>query len=227
MRKLLVKLSGHIFDQDELVKRYVKVIRFILDSCPDCKIVFVCGGGSIARRYVSILRDLSHNEARSDMIGIMVSRLNALTLALSIEDAYQGVPSNIDEFLKAYSTSRVVFCGGLQPGQSTATVAMILAEITGTRDVVFASNIDAVYDKDPMKHKDAKKLEKVTLSELENILSKETDVHAGTYPLLDLWAINIARRARIRIFLYNCREPEKLIDIVLHGTGYGTLIVPD
>jgi len=227
VRKLLVKLSGHVFDQEDLVKRYVKVIRFILDVSPESKIVFVCGGGSIARRYVSILRDITHNEARSDMVGIMVSRLNALTLALSIEEAYQGVPSNIEEFLKAYSTSRVVFCGGLQPGQSTATVAMILAEITGTRDVVFASNIDAVYDKDPLKHKDAKRLEKVTLSELENILFRETDIRAGTYPLLDIWAINIARRARIKIFLYNCREPEKLIDIVLHGAGYGTLIVPD
>ncbi|NPA23708.1 MAG: UMP kinase [Crenarchaeota archaeon] len=227
MRKLLVKLSGHVFDQDDLVKRYVRVIRFILDSSPESKIVLVCGGGSIARRYVSIVRDITHNEAKSDMIGIMASRLNALTLALSVDEAYKSVPSSIDEFLKAYSNSRAVFCGGLQPGQSTATVAMILAEVTGTRDVIFASNIDAVYDKDPLKHRDAKKLEKVTLSELEKILSRDTDVRAGTYPLLDIWAINIAKRAQIRIFLYNCREPEKLIDIVLHGTGYGTLIVPD
>ncbi len=227
MRKLVVKLSGHVFDNDELVKEYVRVFRFLVNVFPESKIVCVCGGGSIARRYVSILRDTSHNEARSDMVGILVSRVNALTLALSIEEAYPDIPSTVNEFLRAYSTSRLVFCGGLQPGQSTATVAMILAEITGTRDVIFASNIDAVYDKDPAKYKDAKRLERVTLTELEEILSRSTEAKAGTYPLIDLWAINIARRAGIRIFLYNCREPRRLVDIVLHNTGYGTLIVPD
>ena len=84
-----------------------------------------------------------------------------------------------------------------------------------------------MYTDDPRKNPNARKLEKITLSELEEILRRTSDIRAGTYQLIDQWAINIARRAGIRIYITDCRRPELVQEIVLRGTGYGTLVVPD
>jgi len=225
--KIVIKISGHVFDNEDLVYRYVKTLNFVIKALPNLSIVAVCGGGSIARRYVNIVRRCTGNESKCDLVGISVSRLNALTMALSVLDSCPTIPRNIDELLELSSRYRVVFCGGFQPGQSTATVTMIIAESLGVRDVILFSNIDAVYDKDPRKYPDAKKLERVTLEELKSILSRDVEASAGTYPLLDVWAIEIAKRARLNIYLVDCKQPEKLIDILTRKSGYGTLIVPE
>ncbi len=227
MRRVVIKVSGHVFDDDELVIRYVKTFNFIISAIPDINMVVICGGGSLARRYVNIVRRCTSNEALCDIVGIGISRINAMTMALSVKNACPIIPRNVEEVLELASKYRVVFCGGFQPGQSTATVTMIVAEVCKCEDAILCSNIDAVYDKDPIKYPDAKRLEKITLSQLEEILSREVEARAGTYPLLDLWAIQIARRAKIRIYLIDCRHPEKIMDILLRGKGYGTLIVPD
>ncbi len=227
MKVWTIKLSGRVFDNFELVKRYVSIFRTLLTAVPDLKLVIVTGGGEIARKYVSIIRELARNESLADIAGILVSRLNAQVLISGLEEAYPKPPETVSEFLQAFSTYRVVVCGGLQPGQSTATVALLLAEVSRSRDVVFCSNVDAVYTDDPRKNPNARKLEKITLSELEEILRRTSDIRAGTYQLIDQWAINIARRAGIRIYITDCRRPELVQEIVLRGTGYGTLVVPD
>ncbi len=227
MKLWTVKLSGRVFESPELVKRYVHVFKSLLTALPDLRLTVVTGGGEVARRYVNIVRELAENESAADIVGILASRLNAQVLISGLEEAYPKPPETITEFLQAFSTHRVVVCGGLQPGQSTATVALLLAEVVKCRDVVFCSNIDAVYTDDPRKNPNATRLEKVTLTELENILRRTSDVRAGTYQLIDQWAINIARRARIRIYIVDCRRPELLQEIVLRGTGYGTVVVPD
>ena len=51
---------------------------------------------------------------------------------------------------------------GWHPGWSTDFVATILAERLQAKTILNLSNIDYVYDKDPNKYKDAKKI-KLTL----------------------------------------------------------------
>ena len=116
MKVWTIKLSGRVFDNFELVKRYVSIFRTLLTAVPDLKLVIVTGGGEIARKYVSIIRELARNESLADIAGILVSRLNAQVLISGLEEAYPKPPETVSEFLQAFSTYRVVVCGGLQPG---------------------------------------------------------------------------------------------------------------
>ncbi len=224
---LTLKLTGRVFDDHQVVRDYVKVIRHLTIAFPDVKLVVVTGGGEIARRYVSLVRDLSNNESLADIAGILASRLNAYVLISGIPEAYPKPPETVQEFLQALSLHRIVISGGLQPGQSTATVAMLLAELSGSREVIFCSNVDAVYTDDPRKNPNATKLSEITITELENILRRTSDVKAGTYQLIDQWALNIARRAKIHIYILHYRDPWKILDIISSGKGYGTHIIPE
>ena len=58
--------------------------------------------------------------------------------------------------------------GGWMPGRSTDDDAVRLAKIYGAEMVINLSNIDYVYDKDPNKYKDAKKLPKFPGLSLKN-----------------------------------------------------------
>ena len=225
----VIKLSGHVFDNPELIKRYVNVINDVLSRNEKLRFIIVTGGGKNARYYVNIVRELSNNESLADLVGIQVSRINAFTLLTGLLNyAYSKIPENINEVLHAwYSGYRVIICGGFQPGQSTATVALLVAECTGIKNVIDFANIDAVYTSDPRKDPNAKKLEKVRIKELIEILSKTSESKAGTYELIDLWALKIAERSKIRIYICNCQIPEKLPEIIFENKGYGTIILPD
>jgi len=229
VRRIVVKLSGHIFDRDDLVLAYVEEIRRIVARNPDLNLIIVTGGGGAARRYVDLARKLTSNEAIADMVGILVSRLNAYLLISGLGDlVYPTPPDSIHQFLQALTSGkRVIVSGGLQPGQSTATVAVLLAEVSGSKEVVYCANIDAVYTDDPRRNPSAQKLTRVTASQLLDILRQTADIRAGTYQLVDQWALLIARRAGIKIYIVDGSKPELLSKVIESGEGYGTLIVPE
>ncbi len=223
--KYVLKISGHVFDSDELIEEYAKTIKELITR--GVKLVIITGGGSIARKYVNIVRRLTSNEALADYVGIMVSRLNAYILATGLGDyAYRKIPTSIDEIEQAYSTGKVVILGGLQPGQSTVTVAILIAEYLGIDKVIDCANIDAVYTDDPKINPEARRLEKISISELLQILSR-TNVKAGTYELIDTWALRIAKRSKITIYVVSAQEPRKILNIIFHNRDYGTVIIPD
>ncbi|MEM4502126.1 MAG: UMP kinase, partial [Ignisphaera sp.] len=100
---------------------------------------------------------------------------------------------------------RVVVLGGLQPGQSTAAVAAIVAEILGIRRILYATDVDGIYDRDPKVYRDARKLDIVSLDELPKVLSQRFE--AGGYELLDPLAISIIRRSCIEVTVFNGLHP--------------------
>jgi len=223
MRGALVKLSGHIFDEEGLIKKHIEVLRRVWSS--GVRIALVVGGGGLARRYISIARELGAGESMLDMIGIWASRLNALLMVTALGDiAYPQVPTRLEEALTAWLTGRMVVMGGLQPGQSTATVAMLVAEYLGLGTVVDCANVDAVYTGDPRVDKDARRLRETTVDELLSILRSRA--LAGTYDLLDPWALVIAKRSGLVIYVVDCRKPSLLEEVLVRGTGYGTRITP-
>jgi predicted uridylate kinase len=141
----------------------VSVMRYLDELSPDAEVVgsvnTVVNRGSTARHYISMARRLGVNESWSDLLGINISRINALLLNALLGDiTYNYIPRNVDEVLTAWSSGKVVTLGGLQPGQSTNAVAMIIAELVGADLVVNATDVDGVYDKDPKKYSDAKLL---------------------------------------------------------------------
>ena len=223
MKTFTLKLSGHLFDNADLLPTYVKLIRELWAN--GYRMVVVTGGGSLARRYIEIGRSLGINESLLDMLGILASRLNAQLLASALSDiAYLPIPTDINATLSAWATGRLVIVGGFQPGQSTATVAMLVSEALGIKNLVDCANVDAVYTSDPRRDPTARRLERVTVDELMGILRSRTA--AGTYDLLDPWALSIAKRGGITIHVVSCNNPDALRRLISEGVGAGTVITP-
>jgi Uridylate kinase len=101
---------------------------------------------------------------------------------------------------------------------------MLVSELLGVRKLIDCANVDAVYTSDPRKDPNAKRLEKVSIDELMGILKSRTV--AGTYDLLDPWALSIAQRGKIAIYVVSCNKPEALKNVVTKGVGAGTVITP-
>jgi uridylate kinase len=115
----------------------------------------------------------------------------------------------------------VVVTGGFQPGQSTATVAALVAEAVGSPVLLNAANIDAVYSDDPKKNPNAKRLPELTYDEFEKILRSSS--LPGGYELMDLWSLSILRRSCITTYVFDGRRPE-LLEAIAKGENPGSKI---
>ena len=222
-REFTLKISGHLFDNGDLLPKYVDLIRELWGS--GYRFAVVAGGGSLARRYIEIGRKMGINESLLDMLGISASRLNAQLLAAALSDiAYMPIPTSIDDVLRAWATGRLVITGGFQPGQSTATVALLVSEVLGIKKLIDCANVDAVYTSDPRVDPSARRLDRVSVGELMAMLRSRTV--AGTYDLLDPWALSIAQRGGVTIYVVGCGNLDSLRRLITEGVGAGTVITP-
>ena len=222
-RVAVVKVSGKVFDDEGLVRRYVEVFRRLASE--GYRLAVVAGGGQLARRYISIAAGIGAGRWDLDRIGIAVSRLNALLLAASLRGlAYPDVPTSLDELARVWTGgARIVVVGGFQPGQSTATVAALVAEAVGSGILVNSAWVDAVYDDDPRANPSARRLTEVSASELEAMLRSRA--LPGTYELFDPWSLAILRRSGITMYVVDGRKPENVVR-VLSGENPGTIVRP-
>lgn len=222
-RILVLKISGKILEpgREDMFRRYTEILGDLYRG--GARIAVVTGGGGPAREYIRVCRDLTRNEGLCDVIGIEVSRVNALLLSILLGDtAYRKIPRSFDELFEAWSSGKIVVLGGIQPGQSTSAVAAAVAEALSAEMLIFATVVDGVYDRDP-REPGARLLEKVSVDELRTILSRQSFV-AGGYELLDPVALRIIERSRIATIVLNGMYPENILRAV-RGESVGTRIV--
>ncbi|HDD67562.1 MAG TPA: UMP kinase [Candidatus Thorarchaeota archaeon] len=225
--RAVLKLGGSLLYSDtgevnlERIRAYADTLTDLIQT--GHRFIVIVGGGRPARAFVSAARALGANEAQCDWLGIKTARLNAELFCAALGDlAYPKVVDSLDELETGFCTGRVVLMGGLTPGQSTNAVAALAAELVGADMLLNATNVDGVYDKDP-KSPDARRLDMVSIRELEKILSGG-GTRAGEYRLFDPVAIRVVARSRIRTVIFDGRDPQNLARII-SGERVGTIIV--
>lgn len=224
---VVIKISGKWINPDkpEIIGGYVKVLeRLYMEGY---RIAVVVGGGRVAREYITAGRKLGLSEAMLDLMGIAATRLNAMLFTVILNDlAYQGVPRSLDEFMEAWSTGKIVICGGFQPGQSTNAVSALIAEAIGAELLVNATTVQGLYTKDPKIHLDAKLIKETTVDEAYRILIGEQRYMAGGYELMDPLSLMIIKRGKITVKIVYGGDPENVYRAV-KGENPGTTIRPE
>lgn len=228
---VVIKLSGKVFGMDnaDLLRAHARMLAKL--SKRGYLPVVVAGGGSIARHYISHARSSGADEATLDELGIEISRLNARLMICALKNtAYPRPPTTLTEVRHAVDDGRIVVTGGLQPGQSTNGTAALIAEKIGAAQFLNATDVDGVYDMDPNKFKQAKRFNSIGLRELRSILVQEDSV-AGGYDLMDILALKIIERSRIKTIILKA-EPSAIEEILLgddkaghRDTSTGTKII--
>ncbi len=222
--KVVIKITGKVFNEEytSIIKELALIIKHRYESGD--RVAVVVGGGSTARKYISMGRKLGVNNSLLDMLGIEASRINAQLLSYILQDiSYPSIPRNINEFLNAWASGKVVVCGGLQPAQSTNAVAALIAEIVNADLLVNATVTDGVYDKDPSRYSDAKLLRRVSIGELEKIIKQE--FLPGHYELIDPLALNIVKRSKIRLVFVNAFKPKTIEEVLEGNMDVGTWVI--
>ncbi|HME52030.1 MAG TPA: UMP kinase [Candidatus Lokiarchaeia archaeon] len=230
--KNVLKIGGSLLFDDEMnvkIDSIQEFIEFIVKNVPrlDCVVV---GGGKIARAYINAIKDIHPNEAVQDLLGIKVSRLNALAIANLVgpDVAYQGVPESIESLLRLKSElpDKIVFMGGLEVGQSTTSVACEAAEALEAASLVIGTDVDGIYTKNPKEYTDAIKLDEITLAEIATILDlgNATNQQAGEYRILDNVSIGIIARSKFPVRIV--KGDVDTFEAAFAGEAVGTLVKP-
>ena len=222
-KRIVIKLSGRVFgieNNEKLLKDYA---TFLVKISKICQPIIVAGGGKIARHYISHARSSGADESTLDELGIEVSRLNAKLLIYALKDkAYPHPPTTLTETRHAVDSGLIVVAGGLHPGQSTNGTAALIAEKVQASEFLNATDVDGIYDSDPNKNPKAKKFKRIELRNLRNILVHE-DSHAGGYDLMDIVALKVIERSKIKTRVL--KADISILEKAIRGSPVGTEII--
>ncbi len=204
-KMFVVSLGGSIVVPRGVDTVFVQTFRdFIMKKVADgYRFVLVVGGGSTCREYIAAAEEIDHTmtDEDKDWIGIHATRLNAHLLRTVFRAvAHPRVNDNPHDFAEFRDCKEpVVVASGWRPGFSTDFDAVVLGHNLGARTVINLSNIDYVYDKDPHKHHDAKKIERMTWSEYRALIGGAwaPGMHAPFDPIASQFAAEHGMRVAI------------------------------
>lgn len=222
--RIVVRIGGSVVASPintELMGKYADVINAVKQQGNE--VAVVVGGGALARQFIGIAKELNLDMTAQDEIAISCSRLFAqLFLKKLGNTACSKVAITLEDAEQCLTAGKIVVMGGLKPGITTDTVAALVAERVRAELLVKGTDQDGVYDKDPRKHPDAVKLDKLSIDDLSRVF--EENVHkAGIHQIIDPEAIKVLKRKPLKLVVVNGFKPENLL-AAIKGENVGTII---
>lgn len=191
------------------------------------RVVLITGGGKLCRKYNQVARELNPQvtDRELDWMGIKVTKVNAELVRIMFNSfAYYKVLDKPNERMDRNKNAPVIVAGGWKPGASSDNMAVNLAKKFKAKKVINLSNIDYVYDKDPNKFPDAKRIEQTTWPEFIKIVGTEWD--PGANMPFDPIASQLAAKLKLEVFIMNGNNVWNLISYINGGSFIGTIINP-
>lgn len=230
-KRVLLKLSGEALMGDkgygidqQIVER---IAREVLDvKAMGVELALVVGGGNIFRGLAGATRGMDRSTA--DYMGMMATVMNSLALQDAIERA--GGQTRVMSAIKMSEVAEpyirrkavrhlekgrtVIFAAGTgNPYFSTDTAASLRAMEIGAQAILKGTKVDGIYDKDPVKHPDAKRYD--TLSYME-VLSQELNV-------MDSTAISLCKDNNLPIVVFDFTVEGNIVRAI-SGENIGTTV---
>ena len=222
--RLVVRIGGSVVaspPNTELMGKYAEAIKTI--KAQGHEVAVVVGGGALAREFIRIAKNLGLDMPAQDEIAISCSRLFAQLFLKKLGDVgCSKVATTLDEAAACLTEGKVLVMGGLKPGITTDAVAALVAERVDAELLVKGTDQNGVYDKDPRKHEDAVKLDRITVEDLSRIL-EHNEHKAGIHQIIDPVAIGILKRKHLKLVVVNGYDPQNIVAAV-SGEKVGTTI---
>jgi len=186
----------------------------------------VIGGGNIFRGIEGSARGMERTQA--DYMGMLATVINSLALQSVLEG--MGVKCRVqtaiemrevaEPFIRRRATRHlekgrvVIFAAGTgNPYFTTDTAAALRAAEIRAEVILKATKVDGVYDRDPVKHADAKMFKKISY----------TEALAKNLKVMDAAAISLCRENEIPIRVFNISRKGN-IKAVISGRSVGTIV---
>jgi len=222
-KRVLVKFSGEALAGPEGFGIDTKILKYIADEIENLirnnvEVGIVIGGGNIIRG-VTAAQDGIINRTSGDYMGMLATVINAVAMqeALEHNGLYARVQSAIkmEQIAETFIVRRakrhlekgrvVIFAAGTgNPFFTTDTAATLRAVEIGASMIIKATKVDGVYDKDPNKFKDAKKLDVLSYDQALNDHIK----------VMDDTSIALAKDNSLPIVVCDMFQPGNLLKII-------------
>ena len=222
-KRVLVKFSGEALAGAEGYGIDTQILDYIAEEIKSLvengiEVGIVIGGGNIIRG-VTAAADGVIKRTSADYMGMLGTVINGIAMQEALE--YKGLSARLQTAIKMEQIAEpfivrkamrhlekgrvVIFGAGTgNPYFTTDTGATLRATEIGASMLIKATKVDGVYDRDPMKYPDAKKLE--TLS-YDRALEDHIKV-------MDDTAIALAKDNKLPIVVANMNEKGNLLKII-------------
>ncbi len=230
-KRVLLKISGEAllgdggYGIDPVITASIAAqIKEVIDM--GVEMAVVVGGGNFWRGTSASANGMDRNTA--DHIGMLATIMNALGLQNALEKigVFTRVQTAIsmqevaEPFIRRRAVRHlekkrvVIFAGGTGNPYFTTDTAAALRALEIDAEIIFkATKVDGVYDKDPLKYKDAKKFDSLTHIE---VLNKDLRV-------MDSTAISLCRENNLPIIVFDLTMPGNIKGVIM-GKKIGTLV---
>jgi uridylate kinase len=189
------------------------------------RLIVVCGGGALARRYQAACREVAAAASGDDLdwVGVAATRVNAELVRRvfgrwCVEDVVTD-PTAVPLF-----AGRVMVAAGWKPGFSTDYDAVVLAQRFSAPTVVNLSNQPRVFTADPRKDPTARPLDRLSWAEFRAIIG--TKWSPGSNTIFDPVAAEQASTSGIGVIVADGRNVANLARILKGQSFEGTTIGP-
>lgn len=230
-KKVLLKLSGEALAGQQgtgintaVIQQIAKDVASVMKL--NIQLGIVIGGGNIFRGVAASAQGM--DRASSDYMGMLATVINALALQDALEK--ENVPTRVQtaiemaEIAEPYIRRRairhlekgrvVIFGAGTgNPYFTTDTAAALRAMEINAEILMKATKVDGIYDKDPMKHKDAVKFDKISYIE---VLQRGLAV-------MDLTAVSLCMDNKLPILSFDLSGSGNILKAI-QGDTIGTLV---
>ena len=230
-KRIMIKLSGEALAGGErvgfdiaIVSKLAKEIKAASEM--GIQVALVIGGGNIFRG--SYGETLGIERATGDYMGMLATVMNALAMQNALEKI--GVPTRVMSAIEMKAVAEpyirrramrhlergrvVIFSGGTgNPFFTTDTAASLRAVEIGAEVLMKATKVDGVFDKDPVKHADAVKIDAIPYID---VIQKQLRV-------MDLTAISLCMDNKMPIVVFNLFEEDSILRFI-RGDKIGTTI---
>lgn len=230
-KRILLKLSGEALAGNQgtgintgVLKQLAEDVAAVYSA--GVQIGIVIGGGNIFRGVAASAQGM--DRASSDYMGMLATCINSLALQDALEK--ENIPTRVQtaiemaEIAEPYIRRRairhleknriVIFGGGTgNPFFTTDTAASLRAMEINAQVIMKATKVDGIYDKDPKKHSDAVKFDKI---EYIDVLKRGLQV-------MDSTAISMCMDNKMPIITFNMTKQGNILRAVL-GEQIGTLV---
>ncbi|MBL8636784.1 MAG: UMP kinase [Myxococcales bacterium] len=232
-KRILLKLSGEALMgksqygiDPATLHRLAAEVKRVHDM--GVEVALVIGGGNIFRG-VSASTQHGMDRASADYMGMMATVMNALAMQDAIEQ--MGLPTRVlsaiemKELCEPYIRRRairhlekrrvVIFAAGTgNPYFTTDTAAALRAMEIHAEVLLKATKVDGIYDRDPVKHPDAVRFERVTYLE---VLQQNLQV-------MDSTAIALCRDNKLPVIVFNLQNSGNIGRVVCGDLSIGTRV---
>ncbi len=219
---ITLSLGGSIINPGKIDSQFLTVFsKMIIGLIDIYKFMIVCGGGKVARQYIKGLPD-GLTEGERDYMGIAATWLNAQLLTYYFKGYTSPIlPPTVEKLTEQLQQYDVGLSGGFLPSVKTDEDAAIVADLYGSPILINVTNVDGIYDKDPRKHPDAKKYDKLSYRQFYEIVNP-ISLGAGSNAPFTLIAAKICERTNMRIIIAP-KIVNKIKDAI-QGKNAGTVI---